>query len=294
MADLLRVDVAKLAARYDETKDRIENIDCPVEVAVLGDFGHGGPVATARLVDPGVYEMDVDPKEYDVSADFRLDPPGPLRLVGFTRVPKLRVVLGEDGQGISVAGFLAPGISTETVPADGPYPFPWGRLLDRLGDAVADIETALPNEIPPDEVARWHETAETLTMWAKRAEDASGSIREGCNMAIPRGERVESGGMTWQRTAKPSRKGWRIDDLLRAVNDSVRFNRSDEVLVLDDGTEVQPGEKIEETEAQKLMDVWNLGAPRIKALKARGLDPDKFCKTDWNDPDVRQVTDDDE
>lgn len=61
------------------------------------------------------------------------------------------------------------------------------------------------------------------------------------------------------------RSRWQGDDLLRAVLDS---RRADE-----------DGEPIDESPLEKVLHVWNLGAPRVTALKERRLQADEFCES---------------
>ena len=68
---------------------------------------------------------------------------------------------------------------------------------------------------------------------------------------------------TFERRQKKARTQWDTDDLLRAVLDT-RLCDEDGVI-------------IEETPVERLLHVWNLGAPRLTALRDRQIDPDEFC-----------------
>lgn len=72
---------------------------------------------------------------------------------------------------------------------------------------------------------------------------------------------------TFVRHFKKDRTKWDKDDLLRVVLDS---------RVIDPDT----GEIKDETPLDKVLAVWNLPAPRITALKARGIDADQFAHTE--------------
>ncbi len=76
-----------------------------------------------------------------------------------------------------------------------------------------------------------------------------------------------TGAGTFERHRRNDRKKWDTDDLLRAVLDTRLPSHGD------------PNTYIEETQLQKVLHVWNLGAPRTTSLKARGLDPDEWCET---------------
>jgi hypothetical protein len=69
---------------------------------------------------------------------------------------------------------------------------------------------------------------------------------------------------TFVRRVKKDRTQWHKDDLLRAVLDT---------RIVDETT----GEITDPTPLDKVLHVWNLGAPRLGALKDRGIDPDEFC-----------------
>lgn len=55
------------------------------------------------------------------------------------------------------------------------------------------------------------------------------------------------------------------NDLLRVVLDSRRFNK-------------QTGEAIEETQLDKVLHVFPLDKPRVRALEDRGIDPDEWSQ----------------
>ncbi len=45
----------------------------------------------------------------------------------------------------------------------------------------------------------------------------------------------------------------------------------------------------DESPVDKILYCWNLGAPRVEALRARGLDPDDYCEVEFCPPTVRWV-----
>lgn len=69
---------------------------------------------------------------------------------------------------------------------------------------------------------------------------------------------------TFVRHKRKDRTQWAKDDLLRAVLDS---------RLVDPNT----GEVADETPLAKVLAVWNLPAPRVTALRARGIDADEFA-----------------
>ncbi len=77
------------------------------------------------------------------------------------------------------------------------------------------------------------------------------------------------------------RKTWDRRDLLRRVLDSRMPPSPDgEVDPTDDGQAEVDGETVSVSQdLGRVMHVWNLGAPRVTALRARGIDPDEFCES---------------
>lgn len=69
-----------------------------------------------------------------------------------------------------------------------------------------------------------------------------------------------------ERHRVKKRLAWDREELLRVVRDSRLVNR-------------ETGEIAEETELQRVLAVWNLGAPRVTALRERGIDGDEFCSS---------------
>jgi hypothetical protein len=80
-------------------------------------------------------------------------------------------------------------------------------------------------------------------------------------------EQVIDGIGVVRRHKKKDRTSWDKPDLLRAVLDTKLVD-------------TETGEIIDETPLSKVTTVWNLGAPRLTALRDRGLDPDDYCKTE--------------
>jgi hypothetical protein len=77
---------------------------------------------------------------------------------------------------------------------------------------------------------------------------------------------VEGRGMV-ERHKKKSRTKWDREELLRHVLDTRVFDPD-------------TGEDLHPTPLDKVLHVWNLGAPRITALKERGLDADEFAEVE--------------
>lgn len=75
---------------------------------------------------------------------------------------------------------------------------------------------------------------------------------------------IEGAG-TFERHRKTDRKSWDTDALLHHVLDTRLVNPN-------------TGEVKDETPLEKVLAVWNLGAPRVTVLRERGLDPDEFAQ----------------
>lgn len=81
---------------------------------------------------------------------------------------------------------------------------------------------------------------------------------------------MEISGITWERSKPPpSRTGWNTKELLENLYDSVRRDDS--------------GALVNETNEEKILRTWNLGAPRLSALDEYGIDRDVHCHTTWSE-----------
>lgn len=72
---------------------------------------------------------------------------------------------------------------------------------------------------------------------------------------------------TFEKHRKTDRKQWDTEALLHDVLDTKRVDP-------------ETGEVADETPIEKVLEVWNLGAPRITAVRGRALDPDDYCHVD--------------
>ena len=76
------------------------------------------------------------------------------------------------------------------------------------------------------------------------------------------------------------RKEWDRQGLIRAVLDSRRPPDpvTGEMVGSDSGRAVIGDEFLScSQDLARILDVWNLGAPRVTALRERSIDPDEFC-----------------
>jgi hypothetical protein len=103
--------------------------------------------------------------------------------------------------------------------------------------------------------------------------DVEQQLQDATASLMDRKDKVIDGVGVLSRHERKSRTQWDKEMLLRAVLDS---------RIVDKDT----GEVRDEAPVDKVTNVWNLGAPRVTALKARGLDADEFCvvekKAGWS------------
>lgn len=111
---------------------------------------------------------------------------------------------------------------------------------------------------------------EELRVWAKIADTARliGQVRDELAVKLAgamNDKRVTVMGVgTFEKHRKSSRKSWDKDALLHDVLDTRMVDP-------------ESGEVRDETPADKILDVWTLGAPKVTSMRERGLDPDDYC-----------------
>ena len=138
-------------------------------------------------------------------------------------------------------------------------------MLDALTDDIA-------KNVDAEDVGT--DLGEALTVWnlladcARRLAAARDDLGRLLADDMPEKRMTVMGVGTFEKHRKADRKAWDKDELLRVVLDS---------RVVDPET----GEVREETPLDRVLDVWNLPAPRTTALKARGIDPDEFCTVEY-------------
>lgn len=119
--------------------------------------------------------------------------------------------------------------------------------------------------LPLDEQLRaWHMLEETNRVLALVRSQLTQRLAE----QLPEKQVVVEGVGVFVRHGKRDRTQWDKDALLSAVLDSRLVDR-------------RTGEVVDESPLEKVRHVWNLGAPRVTALRDRGIDPDQFCRSEW-------------
>jgi hypothetical protein len=130
--------------------------------------------------------------------------------------------------------------------------------------SLASVER-IPDTL--DELAAWRvqlaSVSREVAALTRRVENRMGDCMESKQAAV-------MGVGVFERHRRTARKSWDGEALLSAVLDS---------RLVDETT----GEIADESPLDKVRAVWNLGAPRTTALRARGIDPDEFCETTTED-----------
>lgn len=150
------------------------------------------------------------------------------------------------------------------------------------GETISDVRLVhlAVHELDVDNIAALPRD-EALTCWAalEEAHRTLAQVRSAVTHLIVEAMRADDekthvvdgvGAFTWH--GKRNRTRWDTDSLSRLVLDS---------RIVDTTT----GEVRDETPVDKIKHVWNLGAPRVTALRERGIDPDEYCTSEfggWN------------
>lgn len=150
------------------------------------------------------------------------------------------------------------------------------RDLALIEDAVNDAHNIVTTMDPVGEldaaIGLWQR-------WCQVAQDIN-AIRDAWANAIGEAmpeKRYTAPGVTVERHKKATRRNWQSDDLLRVVLDT---------RVVDPET----------GEAESQLDIIKAVYPlagynaRLGALKARGVDVDEFCTTEWGQFTLRPYT----
>lgn len=132
-----------------------------------------------------------------------------------------------------------------------------------LRDVVSDLD----REVTDGEIA---DLELALTAWDvieeanRQLQVVRGILTKRLAEAMPEKRITVMGTGTFVKHGKRDRTQWDTEELRRAVLDS---------RLVDPTT----GEVTEESPLDRVLHVWNLGAPRVGALRARGLDPEEWC-----------------
>lgn len=120
----------------------------------------------------------------------------------------------------------------------------------------------VPGDIEPDLIA-WAMLEE-----ANRALSAArAALADKLAKALPDKRFTVEGVGTFERHGGKKRTKWDREALLSAVLDSRM-------------ADAETGEFFDESPLDKVLAVWNLGAPRTTVLTVRGIDGDEFCETE--------------
>lgn len=136
-----------------------------------------------------------------------------------------------------------------------------------LMNAVFAFDNQVHSEHEPDlhdEAWMLHTVREARRMLA----DTERSLENRCGSLMKSKRETIEGLGTLERHPNKSYTKWDREALKRDVLDS---------RIADEN-----GEVVDETPLDKILDVWNLGAPRRTALNHRGLTPDEYCEVEDN------------
>jgi hypothetical protein len=135
--------------------------------------------------------------------------------------------------------------------------------VKKLVELVCDLDDcAVSDNLEADLIAltMLKEARTNLAIVERDLEQALAQAMAGKNLIV-------EGVGTFERTKKKNRTQWDKDDLLRVVIDSRKFDP-------------MTGELIDETPLDRVLACWNLPAPRLTALRDRGIDVDEFCHSE--------------
>jgi hypothetical protein len=147
------------------------------------------------------------------------------------------------------------------------------ELANEIAKAVAEQD--YPSDLG-EALVVWNELADSIRRLTAARDDAGNDLAED----MPEKMMVLEGVGVFEKHLKKNRTKWAKDDLLRVVLDS-RIEEPDP-----DTGEFRVRE---ETPLEKVLDVYNLPSPRTTALKARGIDADEFCESEWAGWSIRLV-----
>ena len=149
-----------------------------------------------------------------------------------------------------------------------------GRDAELLAQVVANLDRDVSAEAPIDLHAG-------LEAWV-RMEDANRQLGVARDLLAARlaksmtdKRETVTGVGTFEKHRKSNRKKW-DKDLLRVVLDTVLVD-------------TETGEVTDPSPIDKVLHVWNLGAPRVTALRERGIDPDDWCEVEYGDLTLQKV-----
>jgi hypothetical protein len=143
-----------------------------------------------------------------------------------------------------------------------------------IAELVGELDVTVTTEALPD-------LSTSLTCWASLEEtnqelSTIRAVLAGKVAAAMPDRRITVLGVgTFERYRRADRKKW-DKDLYRAVLDTRLVD-------------AETGVMLDETPLGKVLAVWNLGAPRVTALRARGLDPDEWCEVEYGRVTLRRV-----
>lgn len=123
-----------------------------------------------------------------------------------------------------------------------------------------------------DALTAWARLADAARLVAQVRDEFAAKLAD----AMGREKRVTVLGVgTFEKHRKTARKRWDTDDLVRVVLDT---------------RTVDPETGETESPVDRLLRVWNLGAPRVTALRELGIEPDDYCESEKGALTLQVVT----
>lgn len=124
-----------------------------------------------------------------------------------------------------------------------------------------EAEWVINDDSVTDMVRTLHELRETM----RALKEFDGALTDAIAAEMRYGVPIDIDGVGRAEVRRgKQRTRWDKESLRRAVLDSRLAN--------------EDGEIVDESPLDKVEHVWNLGQPRVTALRDRGIDPDEFCE----------------
>lgn len=138
--------------------------------------------------------------------------------------------------------------------------------LGMVETAAAELAVVFANPLPEWDLKQHCEALTGIREARRLLADAEQGLSSSIGALMGEHTVIVDGLGAVTKHARKSRTQW-DPDLYRAVLDT---------RLVDPDT----GEVVEETPVDRILHVWRLGAPRVTALKARGIDADEWCSTE--------------
>lgn len=143
-------------------------------------------------------------------------------------------------------------------------------FIDDLADFADDCADCDPASwATVENRERCYDVLALIAAARTRIQAIADDLEEAICKTIPHGETILIHGRPHRVSRDRKYRGWQNDDLLRAVLDSRRVDKT-------------TGEIADETPVDKIRDVWPLAGyhARLKGLRERGVQVDEYCQVE--------------